>query len=405
MSSTVTNRVLLVQHARLLPVPPAVEHVWQQLLQRRPFAMLCFALGLTVIGWLSQTMWTDHWSRVAISFKVVEVQAAEQPYGCSTSDCAACLTQIDAYRHGLVFTGGSGGAYGFDLSTLARISNRPVANCIIYGTTLDGFQLILNRRNKLSPQQVLLHGLNSWVMIDGGHYVSRLDDPNADFVYFRNPRAVEPPTSSLKLHLYPILLQRHFAELQVRWRAGIRRDWPLLAPWIADLPFNVDRDLVRERLRSLATMVALWPLNMRTHLAYKDRLMQRWIKLSPWAASFLQQVDIVPSEEALRRRLGRIRQHFPPPTRMILFNMPEYTPITEAQRAPIYAESKQRFLAVLKTLGIDYIDVDYEGCGLTRDDFWKPGSFVLDPVHPHEEAKGRITDCLLKELKQRDVFQ
>jgi len=387
MPRALTHRLWL-QYVRLLPPPLDLEHWWKRLAPtagqrwRRAFAMLCFAAGVTIIGWFSASMWSDHWARAGIAFRAVEAEAAEQPYGCNYPDCAACLTEIDAYRDGLVFTGGSGGAYGFDLPTIAKLSNRKTANCIIYGTTLDGFPLILNRRNKLSPQQILLHALNTWVMIHGGHYLSGYDLPDADFVYFRRPEQRREPAASMKWNLYPLLLQRHFSELQVRWRHAI---------WL----YRTGH----------ALQVALLPLSVQAHIARKDHLMQRWIKISPWAASFLQKVDVVPSYDAIRERLARIRQRLPPTTRTILFNMPEYAPITQAQREPIYREAKERFLTVLKELGIEYIDLDYEACGLRREDFWKPGPFALDPVHPHENSKGMITDCFLKELKKHDVFR
>ena len=64
-----------------------------------------------------------------------------------------------------------------------------------------------------------------------------------------------------------------------------------------------------------------------------------------------------------------------------------------------------RLTAVLNEIGIEYMDIDYESCGLDRNDFWKQGAFVLDPVHPNEDSKGAITECFLKELKKHAVYR
>ena len=373
---------LVLGSARLLParLEPAR---WRELLDRRPWfdalPKLCFGLGVAIIGFLSAGMWPVHWNSVNAVFRLVDEEARFRAHGCRYRDCAVCLTEIDAHRDALVFTGGSGGASGFDLQTIARSSGRPVANCIILGTTLDGFPLVLNQRNRLTPQQTVLHALNTWVFIDGGHFTSLYDGPSP---YFLRPDETPQRTVTDRWHLYLILLKRDFSDLQVRWRGGLRRYGP-----------------------GFANFAATFPLGLAAHIERKDRLMQRWIKISPWAKSFLQQVDVIPSPDTLRRRLSQIRSRLPPPTRIVLFNMPEYTPLTQAQREPIYAESKRRFLAAVKEFEIEYVDIDYDGCGLGRDDFCMAGPHWLDPVHPNDPSKAAITDCFLQAMRKHGVFR
>jgi hypothetical protein len=337
--------------------------------------------GLAILGWLNTAAWSGHWTYITGVFRTVEADAPAQPYGCISSDCGACLAQIDAYPDGWVFTGGSGGAYGFDLGMIEKQSNRKIANCILYGTTLDGFPLVLNRRNKLAPQQILLHALNTWVMIDGGAFVPIYDRPDPEVVYFMKHGAARPSATSMKWTIYPIMLERHFSELQIRWRNNLRRDLPRHAIWLS-----------------------FFPLSFEQHVDLKEKLMERSIKISPWALSFLRKVDAIPSLDSLRQRLARIRHYLTPPAQMVLFNMPEYTSMTQAQRAPIFAEAKLRFTTALKELAIDYVDIDYEACGLRREHFWKAGAFVLDPVHPNEDAKNLITNCFLTELNRHRRF-
>jgi hypothetical protein len=333
------------------------------------------ALGVAIIIWVATGMWSEFWTYTAAALRTSDASAAtKQAYDCKYADCGTCLTEVDAFRDGVVFTAGSGAVYGFDIDSIRKSSSRPIVNCIIYGTTLDGFPLIVNQRNRLSSTQSLLHAVNSWVMIDGGHFSKYDTRPNP---YFFPPGHVASPVSTKKLTLFFILLKRHFSEYQVQMRLGLR-EWP----------------------RSLSTL----PLSQDAHLRLKERLMQRHIKISPWAASFLQNVDSIPSLEQLRERVRRVRDHFRPVDRIVLFTMPEYTPITQAQRKHVYTESKDRFLAVLREFGIEHIDVDYRRCGLGRDDYWKESVFLFDPVHPKESAREKITKCMLEELGKHDVF-
>jgi hypothetical protein len=376
--AAVTHRVM-GERVRALPARLAR---WQPIsrLRRMPdaAARLWFALGLAIVFVLSGALWPAHWISVNTVLRLVDEEARFRAYGCRYRDCAVCLTEIDTHRDGFVFTGGSGGASGFDLEAIARAGGRPVANCIILGTTLDGFPLVLNQRNQLSSQQVVLHALNTWVFIDGGHFTSLYDGPSP---YFLRPDESPQRTATDRWKLYLILLQRDFWNLQVRWRGALRRVSPFLEGWAATLP-----------------------LDSETHIELKERVMQRWVKISPWAKSFLQRVDVIPSEEAVRERLARVRQRLPG-TRIVVFNMPEYTPITQAQREPIYRESKHRFLAALREAGMEYVDIDYEACGIGRGDFWKAGPYFIDPVHPNDPSKATITDCFLTEMRKHGVLR
>jgi hypothetical protein len=339
---------------------------------------LSFAAGMVAIFSVAFAMWSGLWSVAADGFRRIDVTAATKlPYDCISPECGSCLTGIDENRVGNVFTGGSGAIFGLDVDLIRQNSRVPLINCIIYGTTLDGFPLILNQRNQMSSTQALLHALNSWVMIDGGHlanYEGKLSP------YFRPPGYVAPPVEAAKRFLFPILLKRHFSEFQTRLRR---------------------RFLSRSRFLNF---LPTFPLNQQAHLELKEVLMQRHIKMSPWAASFLQKVDTVPSLDQMRQRVSRIRKGFGSVGRIVMFAMPEYTPITQAQRTEIYAESRRRFLAGLEQFGIEFIDIDYRSCGIDRRDFWTEGGFWIDPVHPNESSKEKITICLINELNKRGVL-
>jgi hypothetical protein len=158
-----------------------------------------------------------------------------------------------------------------------------------------------------------------------------------------------------------------------------------------------------------ADALVFFPFSEAEHIAGKERLMQRWVSISPWMKLWIQSSLVLPTPEQLKNRLENLRSRLSPVTRHVFVNVPEHTPITNAHNEDYYAELKRVFIGQVRAIGFDYVDVDYAKCGLSGSDFWKGwgngGGYGIDPVHLNSGApQVRMTECLVRELKAHGSF-
>ena len=243
---------------------------------------IAFAIGLAII--VDGTLFA--WSGVGtFLLRIVSVQEQRElanfRYGCPRAECEQCLSGIDQHPDAVVLTGASGAMYGYDLATLQQATSRPIVNCMMTHIELEQYTVLFNTRNELRPGQMLVHLINSWVPIA----------PTSSYWTWASPQpAPSGPLSTEGLWNFPNIgyanvklitayLMLNFRELQVKSRTAMRRAYPKAADALAFFPFSETE-----------------------HIAGKERLMQRWVRMSPWLKQYIQSSLVLPTPEQVKNR-------------------------------------------------------------------------------------------------------
>src|SRR5262249_32700269 len=124
---------------------------------------IAFAVGMVLVIAATHLAWKDLGLYFQHAFSaLLRNEQVSFKYDCTNMECVRCLDGVAAHPDGVIVTGASGAIWGFDLALLQRATSRPIINCTMNGTKFAMYGTMFNVKNKLKPNQIILHFVNTW---------------------------------------------------------------------------------------------------------------------------------------------------------------------------------------------------------------------------------------------------
>ncbi len=326
----------------------------------------------------------------------IESKNNDLQFDCRDEQCHRCAVGINDTPKALLFTGGSSFRYGVDMDVFSKSFDSPIVNCIKNDTRVDAYTIFFNHINIKSSGQIVLHGYNSWAVNSPGTWVQENSDGLKSWF---NIREKEPQRNSESPHQNNEVQARNMLSLYEAYSTYL----PIFLTRLSAERPNYWRIVLSAKYSAHKNNDAsYWPLTREEHKKKKYKLMQQWIYRSPWAKSFMIDMKNLQPKEKIIYRHEAFVSSLTPRKHIFLFPAPELSEIFPSDIKSIIKSSKDILLEYIDEQSImTHVEIDYEACGITADDFWFDSIKIYDPAHPNETAKTKITNCMINALATR----